>query len=100
MDKQEQIKSMTDFISFFNKELKTDPWYGNHFFIEEYQTEMNGRDGLVFKNYVLNYVNGWTADIKMVESSWVNYFDIRRKLISEMNTFIHKCGYQGPARSK
>jgi hypothetical protein len=58
----------------------------------------DGHDELVFKRYVFTYVNGDT--IITEETQWVNMFDIRRIILAAYNDFIHKCEYQGPARSK
>ena len=97
MNKKKQRRKMNTFVRGFRKELQTDKWYGGHFSIQEIQMG-DGHDELVFKRYVFTYVNGDT--IITEETQWVNMFDIRRIILAAYNDFIHKCEYQGPARSK
>jgi len=97
MNKKKQRRKMNTFVRGFRKELQTDKWYGSHFSIQEIQMG-DGHDELVFKRYVFTYVNGDT--IITEETQWVNMFDIRRIILAAYNDFIHKCEYQGPARSE
>ena len=97
MNKKKQRRKMNTFIRGFRKELNTDKWYGGLFRIQEIQMA-NGHDDLVFKRYIFMYGDG--KHYIMEETQWVNMFDIRRIILAAYNDFIHKCEYQGPARSK